>query len=88
MIENFNSSEIQINKWNGFVEKKGLRVKQEFVDQLGIRLGIPLRLRQGVIENFYMKIPWNKLLQEGCQIIIDHVHISCYTLDTIDETFI
>ena len=66
VIENFNSSEIMINKWNGFVEKKGLLVKQEFVDQLGIRLGIPLRLQHGVIENFYMKIPWNKLLQEGC----------------------
>jgi hypothetical protein len=27
VIENFNSNEIIINKWNGFVEKKNLIVK-------------------------------------------------------------
>lgn len=27
IVENFNSNEIVISKWNGFIEKKNMRVK-------------------------------------------------------------
>jgi hypothetical protein len=36
VVENFESNEIKIDKWNGFIEKKNLIVKKEFINKLGV----------------------------------------------------
>lgn len=78
-VENFDEKNVEVNKWEGVVKKDNLILKSSALDNLSYSLGLPLKVKYGVIKKLEMSVEWDRLISspKPSQLLISELHIIC-----------
>jgi len=78
-IENFDEKTVEVNKWEGVFKKDNLVLKSSALDNLSYDLGLPVKVKYGLIKTLEISIEWDKLLSspKPPQILIQEFHLVC-----------
>jgi hypothetical protein len=87
-IQDFTSSDIVIDKWNGQVVKDNVAIKKTALESLGMSLfGAPIQVVNGYIKKLRIDIPWNKLLSKPCEMYLEDLHVVIRSNPSFDIDF-
>ncbi|XP_077569200.1 intermembrane lipid transfer protein VPS13C isoform X2 [Stigmatopora nigra] len=70
-VENLDSSQLRIGIWGGNVVLENLRVKENALSQLGV----PVKVKAGLIGSLTLKIPWKNLYKEAVVATLDGLYL-------------
>ncbi|KAL4482221.1 hypothetical protein ABPG72_018002 [Tetrahymena utriculariae] len=87
IIEDFSENDIELSKWKGTLELKNLNIKQEYLTDIGVRIGFPLVKESAVIEKLQLSIPWTKIRSEPIVVKIKGLKVICRTNGKYNQEF-
>ena len=76
-IEDFDSSELRVDSWNGQVSQTALRFKPSGLRLLSELIGLDFEILRGGIGSFQLAFPWSQLWKEPIKISLEDVHVVC-----------
>ena len=76
-IEDFDSSELRVDSWNGQVSQTALKFKSSGLRLLSELIGLDLEILRGVIGSFQLAFDWSKLWTEPLKVSLEDVHVVC-----------
>jgi vacuolar protein sorting-associated protein 13A/C len=68
---------MNISRWEGKIDLKNVKIKQELLTLISRYLGLPLFLRLGVIGELGIKIPWTKIWKDPVKLVLKDLIIVC-----------
>ena len=81
--------EVQIDNWNGKVEKDNVKVKKTALSGLfAAAFGTPVQVVQGYIKKIKIDIPWNKILSDPVEVWVDDLHVILKSGEKYDRNFV
>ena len=88
-IENFDEKSVEVNKWEGVVKKDNLILKSNALNTLSYALGLPVKVKYGVIKKLEMSVEWEKFISspKPSQILISELHVICEFSHSFCEEF-
>jgi vacuolar protein sorting-associated protein 13A/C len=85
-IEDFESKDLVVEKWNGQVVQQHCRIKRSALDFLSSALGLPLEVVHGVIGELRISFNWAKLKSQPIRIFIKDCFILCKPREAFDPS--
>ncbi|XBW38293.1 hypothetical protein QEN19_003882 [Hanseniaspora menglaensis] len=70
-VENFDANQLEVGIWNGDVKLKNCKIKSDCLDFLDL----PVTIKEGVLGNLTMQVPWSRLKSSAVKIGIDDVYL-------------
>ncbi|KAL4473907.1 hypothetical protein ABPG74_022771 [Tetrahymena malaccensis] len=87
IIEDFSENDIELSKWKGTLELKNLNIKQDYLTNIGVKIGFPLVKESAVIEKLQLSIPWTKIRSEPIVVKIKGLKVTCRTNGQYNQAF-
>eukprot|EP00127_Corallochytrium_limacisporum_P005672 Clim_evm51s210 gene=Clim_evmTU51s210 len=70
-LEGINTSDLSVAVWNGLVTLKNVRIREDALSFLDL----PISVRNGVIEELQIRIPWAQLQSKAIQVEVSNIRI-------------
>lgn len=70
-VENFDANQLEVGIWNGDVKLKNCKIKNDCLDALDL----PISIKQGVLGNLTMQVPWSRLKSSPVKIEINDIYL-------------
>ena len=88
-MKDFQSKDINIERWNGKVLKQNVKLKASALEAISMStLGVPLNVKKGVIGKLEIVIPYTRLMSQPCEVYLTDLHLVCTSNPKYDSHYV